>query len=180
MQRRIFLVGPMGAGKSAVGRQLARLLGWPFEDADAWIETRTGVDIPYIFEREGESGFRKREHAAIETLTLQKPLVLATGGGVVMDPDNRRLLAERGIVVYLQATVAQQLARVSHSNNRPLLKTGDPEAILTRLFEMRDPLYREIADLTVTTDNQRVPTVARHVAIQLREQYDIDHEPSCS
>ena len=151
----IFLVGPMGAGKTTIGRKLADLRGASFVDSDHEIEARTGVDIPYIFEKEGEAGFRKREKQMIDELSQRNGIVLATGGGAILDPDNRQALAARGYVVYLHATVEQQLARTARANNRPLLKAGaDRRQILTQLFEIRDPLYRQIADLVLPTDHR--------------------------
>src|SRR5256885_11031311 len=129
----VFLIGPMGSGKTAVGRHLSRALGLPFYDSDGEIERRTGVDIPFIFEKEGEAGFRQREREAIEALTLLARIVLATGGGAVLLPENRRHLAERGCVVYLQTSVAQQAQRVRHGRNRPLLSDGDTSARLGQL-----------------------------------------------
>jgi shikimate kinase len=162
-KRNIFLIGPMGSGKSAVGRQLARLLDAPFYDSDIEIEKRTGVDIPYIFEKEGESGFRLREREAIESLTLLEPLVLATGGGAVLLPENRAHLAERGCVVYLQTSVEQQVNRVRHMRNRPLLNNVDSTDKLTQLMAERAQLYSEIADLTVATDGRRIQSVAEEI-----------------
>jgi len=153
----------MGSGKTAVGRQLARALGVPFYDSDAEVERRTGVDIPFIFEKEGEAGFRAREREAIEALTRLEPIVLATGGGVVLLPENRRHLAERGCVVYLETSVPQQAERVRHGRNRPLLEQGDVAGRLSTLMDMRSPLYGEIADLTVSTDGRRVPAVAEEI-----------------
>jgi shikimate kinase len=159
----VFLIGPMGSGKTAVGRQLARSLGMPFYDSDAEVERRTGVDIPFIFEKEGEAGFRAREREAIEALTRLEPIVLATGGGVVLLPENRRHLAERGRVVYLETSVTQQAERVRHGRNRPLLAHGDVAGRLGALMDVRSPLYSEIADLTVSTDGRRVPAVAEEI-----------------
>jgi shikimate kinase len=159
----IFLIGPMGSGKTAVGRALARALGMPFHDSDAEVERRTGVDIPFIFEKEGEAGFRAREREAIETLTRLERIVLATGGGAVLLPENRRHLAERGCVVYLQTSVTQQADRVRHGRNRPLLQQGDIAGRLGALMDVRSPLYSEIADLTVSTDGQRVPAVTEEI-----------------
>jgi shikimate kinase len=159
----IFLVGPMGSGKTAVGRQLARLLGVPFHDSDAEIEKRTGVDIPFIFEREGEPGFRLREREAIEALTQLEPIVLATGGGAVLAEENRRLLAERGTVIYLETSLSQQLQRVGTGKGRPLLSVDDLPERLKRLRVEREPLYREIADHCVPTDRRRVAKVAEHI-----------------
>ncbi|MGH8267161.1 MAG: shikimate kinase [Steroidobacteraceae bacterium] len=163
----VFLVGPMGSGKTAVGRHLARALGLPFYDSDAEIERRTGVDIPFIFEKEGEAGFRQREREAIEALTQLERIVLATGGGAVLLPENRRRLAERGCVVYLQTSVTQQADRVRHGRNRPLLHEGDITGRLGELMDVRSPLYSEIADLTVPTDGRRVRGVAEHVLREL-------------
>lgn len=157
----------MGAGKSAVGRALARTLKLEFVDTDDEIERRTGVDIPFIFEKEGEAGFRKREAAVVDELTARPDLVLATGGGVVGDPDNRRHLAARGTVVYLHATVAQQLERTRRGRERPMLAEGDPAETLGRLFAERDPLYREIADLVVETDGRRVHHVVEDIRSRL-------------
>jgi shikimate kinase len=160
----IYLIGPMGSGKTAVGRALARSLGVPFHDSDAEVERRTGVDIPFIFEKEGEAGFRTREREAIEALTLIEPIVLATGGGAVLSPENRRHLAERGCVVYLETSVTQQADRVRHGRNRPLLQhPGDIADRLGALMDVRSPLYGEIADLTVPTDGRRVPTVVEEI-----------------
>ena len=145
------LVGPMGAGKSTVGRRLAARLGLEFIDSDAEIERRCGVDIPLIFELEGEAGFRAREKAMIGELATRDGIVLATGGGAVLDSDNRRALAAGGTVIYLYTPVAEQLRRVGGDRHRPLLATADPEARLTELLHQRDPLYREIADRVIDT-----------------------------
>jgi shikimate kinase len=141
----LFLVGPMGSGKSAVGRQLARILGLAFVDADAEIERRTGVDISYIFEREGEQGFRQREAAVIDELSGREGVVLATGGGAVLDPRTRERLRARGRVVYLRASVNQQLMRTRHSSHRPLLANPDPRGTLEHLMVERAPLYEGVA-----------------------------------
>lgn len=145
----IYLVGLMGAGKTTVGRQLAKRLGRRFADSDQEIEARTGVRIPVIFEIEGESGFRAREMQAVEALTHENNLVMATGGGVVLDPRNRANLANTGIVIYLCAQPAQLFERTRYNRNRPLLQVADPLARLQELFVQRDPLYREIADIVV-------------------------------
>lgn len=164
----IFLIGPMGSGKSAVGRSLARHLGKPFYDSDTEIVRRTGVDIPYIFEKEGEPGFRQREREAIEALAALRGIVLATGGGAVMLPENRRLLAESGYVIYLETSVAQQVERVQHGRHRPLLSNVDPAVRLEELMTVRDPLYRSIADITVRTDGRRVKSVAEDIVRTIR------------
>jgi shikimate kinase len=163
----VFLIGPMGSGKTAVGRHLARTLHLPFHDSDAEIERRTGVDIPFIFEKEGEAGFRQREREAIEALTLLPGIVLATGGGAVLLPENRRHLAERGCVVYLETSVAQQADRVRHGRHRPLLAAGDASSRLGQLMNARAPLYSEIADLVVSTDGRRVHSVAEEILREL-------------
>jgi shikimate kinase len=159
----IFLVGPMGSGKSAVGRRLARELRREFIDSDEVIEQRTGVDIAYVFEKEGEAGFRKRERDVIRELCGKSGIVLATGGGAILSARNRRHLASHGIVVYLHTSVAQQIKRTRRGKERPLLATGDPEVVLTRLLTRRDPLYREIADLIIETDGRTVPAVTREL-----------------
>ncbi len=157
----------MGAGKSAVGRQLGRLLHLDFMDTDDEIEARTGVDIPFIFEKEGEEGFRKREARVIDELTRKDGIVLATGGGAVINAENRSHLGARGFVIYLYTSVEQQLARTNRGSSRPLLESGDRRQILTDLMDYRDPLYREIADLTVDTDRRKVKAVANEILDRL-------------
>ena len=147
----LFLVGPMGAGKSTLGRHLAQVLERPFHDSDRVIEEKTGADIPWIFDVEGEQGFRRRERDVIDELTAIPGIVLATGGGAILDEDNRRHLRERGCVVYLWTPVELQLARTRNDRNRPLLQTGDPRSKLNALLEVRDPLYREVAHAVVST-----------------------------
>jgi len=165
--KNIFLVGPMGAGKSAVGRHLARALHLTFVDSDDEVESRTGVDIAFIFEKEGEEGFRKREAAAIDDLTRLDGVVLATGGGAVMNADTRSNLGGRGFVVYLYTTVDQQVVRTKKGRERPLLENGDPRGTLECLLQKRDPLYREIADLVVETDGRKVHSVASEIIEQI-------------
>ena len=165
--KNIFLIGPMGAGKSAVGRQLARAMHLTFVDSDDEVESRTGVDIAFIFEKEGEDGFRKREAAAIDDLTKMDGVVLATGGGAVIRDDNRSHLGGRGFVVYLYTTVDQQLSRTQKGRDRPLLENGDRHEILRELLAQRDPLYREIADLVVETDGRKVHAVASEIMEQI-------------
>jgi shikimate kinase len=165
----LFLIGPMGAGKSAVGRQLARMLHLDFVDSDEEIEARTGVDIPFIFEKEGEEGFRKREARVIDDLSQLEGIVLATGGGAVSNADSRNRLGARGFVIYLYTSVKQQLERTNRGRERPMLENGDPAEVLERLMVERDPLYREIADLVVNTDGRRVQTVAREIQQAIAE-----------
>jgi len=160
----IFLIGPMGSGKTAVGRQLARMLNLEFIDSDVEIEARTGVDIPLIFEKEGEAGFRERERETLDALTSRDGIVLATGGGAVLKPANRANLSQRGCVVYLQTSVDQQLERTRHGRQRPLLYTSDPRTRLRDLLEERRPLYESTADLIVSTDGRRVQAVAEEIA----------------
>jgi len=157
----------MGAGKSAVGRQLARMLHLNFMDSDDEIESRTGVDISFIFEKEGEEGFRKREAKVIDDLSKIEGLVLATGGGAVVDPQNRSNLGARGFVVYLYTTVEQQLVRTQKGRDRPLLENGDRKKILEDLMTERDVMYREIADLIVETDGRKVKAVANEILERL-------------
>jgi shikimate kinase len=166
--RNIFLVGPMGSGKSAVGRHLARLLRFTFMDSDADIEAKTGVDIAFIFEKEGEGGFRVRERESIERLTRLDSIVLATGGGAVIEEENRRLLAERGMVVYLETSIDQQLERTRHARHRPLLNDTDPEQKLRELMQRRAALYHEIAAFTVSTNGRRVQLVAEEIYHEFR------------
>ncbi|MCI0399759.1 MAG: shikimate kinase AroK [Gammaproteobacteria bacterium] len=166
----IFLVGPMGAGKSTIGRELAKQLKLEFLDSDQEIEKRTGVDIPFIFEIEGEEGFRKREKQIIDELTQVQGIVLATGGGAVLDPDNRARLVSRGFVIYLHAPIEQLLERTFLDRKRPLLQNEDPRQKMEHLIEKRDPLYRDVADLIVETGRRTVRRVVneicQHRAIQ--------------
>jgi shikimate kinase len=166
----IFLVGPMGSGKTAVGRSLARLLDYPFLDSDHEIETRTGADIPLIFEREGEAGFRRREHEVIAELTSRMNIVLATGGGAVLNPDTRRMLRAYGWVVYLETSVAQQAERAGRTRHRPLLHGADPQQRLEELMQVREPLYREVADFVISTTRRRVPMVAESILAAFRSE----------
>jgi len=165
----IYLIGPMGSGKTAVGRALARVLRLTFYDSDVEIERRTGVDIPYIFEKEGEAGFREREREVIDALTGLHSVVVATGGGAVLLEDNRLRLAQRGRVVYLKTGIKQQLERTRHGRQRPLLYTDDPEAKLQELMALRAPLYESIASITVETDGRHVRAVAEDIVHHLTD-----------
>ena len=163
----IFLIGLMGAGKSTVGRLLARKLDRRFIDSDHALEERCGVKIPTIFEMEGESGFRKREAQIINDLTLEKKIVLATGGGAVLLPENRKVLAERGTVIYLHANPIELWHRTKGGEGRPLLQNGDPKKTLENLYAVRDPLYREIADFTIETGKPSVNQLVSSLLMQL-------------
>jgi shikimate kinase len=165
----IFLVGMMGAGKTSVGRVLAKRLQKTFYDSDHVIENRTGVKIPVIFEIEGEAGFRVRESAVVDELTAQCDIVLATGGGTVLSEKNRETMRARGTVVYLRASVRDLLNRTRHDKNRPLLQATDPRARLSELYEKRDPLYREVAHLTVDTGNQSLTSLVSRLCQLLLE-----------
>jgi len=163
----IFFVGLMGAGKTTVGRAVARRLGRPFFDSDHEIEARTGARIPVIFELEGEAGFRERESQVIAELTAREAVVLATGGGAVLRPENRALLHERGLVVYLRANPHDLWLRTRKDKNRPLLQTEDPKAKLEALYSERDPLYRECAHFIVETGRPSVNGLVNMVLMQL-------------
>ncbi|MCU7553315.1 shikimate kinase AroK [Alteromonas sp. ASW11-19] len=162
-KRNIFLVGPMGAGKSTIGRHLADELHLDFYDSDQEIERRTGADIAWIFDLEGEDGFRKREENVIYDLTDKQGIVLATGGGSVVNKSVRNRLSARGIVVYLQTTIDKQVARTQRDKRRPLLQNGNPEQVLKDLAEERNPMYEEVADYIVDTDDQSARAVANQI-----------------
>jgi shikimate kinase len=162
-KRNIFLVGPMGAGKSTIGRHLADELHLDFYDSDQEIEKRTGADIAWIFDLEGEDGFRKREEGIINDLTDKQGIVLATGGGSIVSKNVRNRLSARGIVVYLQTTIDKQVARTQRDKRRPLLQNNDPEQVLRDLAEQRNPLYTEVADYVVETDDQSARAVANQI-----------------
>lgn len=161
------MVGPMGAGKTTIGKYLAQQLNLQFADTDTEIESRTGADIPWIFDVEGEEGFRVREQQAVEEMTLWDNVLLATGGGVIMRQENRSVLAARGFVVYLHATVEEQVRRTHRDRRRPLLQSGDPQQILSDLMAVRDPLYREISDHVIDTDGCSPRTVAQKLVREL-------------
>lgn len=165
--RNVILVGPMGSGKSTIGRLLAKELRLTFKDSDKEIEQRTGADIPWIFDVEGEAGFREREQAMIGELCTNDGIVLATGGGAVLRLENRTALRSGGRVVYLHASVAQQLERTSRDRNRPLLRAADPGQVLSELMVIRDPLYREVADLVVETDERPPRMVVEEILDRL-------------
>ena len=166
----IILVGPMGAGKSTVGRNLAQLLRRPFVDIDNAIEERCGANIPWIFDVEGEEGFRTRETAMLsEVLSSSEPTVVATGGGVVMREENRRLLVTGGTVVYLSATLAQLAKRTAKDTSRPLLQVDDPVAVLEQLLQKRDPLYRQVADIVVSSAEGPPGRLARSLVDTLQD-----------
>lgn len=167
-KRNVFLIGPMGAGKSTIGRQLAQMLNMDFLDSDAVIEERAGADIDWIFDIEGESGFRKREERVINELTQSQGLVLSTGGGSILSKENRNALSARGIVVYLETSVDKQFERTQRDKKRPLLQTEDPYQVLQNLAKIRNPLYEEIADIKLQTDEQ----TAKVVATQIIEMMD--------
>lgn len=164
---RIFLIGLMGAGKSTIGRLLAREFGLDFIDSDHEIEARNGVPVATIFELEGEAGFRARERKVIHELTERDRIVLATGGGAVIDPDNRRDLGARGFVIYLHARPENLFMRLRNDRLRPLLQTADPRGRLLQLYRERDPWYREVADLTVDTGRQSASKLARHIVARM-------------
>ncbi len=165
----VFIVGPMGAGKTTIGRLLAKQLGREFVDSDWYIESQTGADIAWIFAKEGEAGFRERETKAIDELTLQSKIVLATGGGAVMSSENRDYLHQRGVVVYLNAPVEVQMARTAKDKSRPLLQQPNPKQILQNLYQIRDPLYRQVAHIIMPTGH----TYPRHMVNQLLQQLEL-------
>lgn len=168
IMKSIILIGPMGAGKTAIGRQLARRLSLPFFDTDEVVQQRTGVDIPLIFELEGEAGFRRREEAVVSDLVAGEPAVIATGGGVVVSAGNRAKMREGGFVVFLETSVEWQLSRTRRGHHRPLLATDDPRARLEEIYRTREALYRQCAHLAVLTDGRRVSTVAGDLEAKLR------------
>jgi len=166
-EQSIFLVGPMGVGKTTIGRQLAKLLDFDFIDSDHEIEVKSGASIPWIFDVEGEQGFRQREQAMISELSQRTRIVLATGGGAVIREENRRVLQRRGIVVYLKADVDELLRRTAHDKNRPLLQTDDPKATLTALIAEREPCYIEVADIVLDTQRKNSGSTASYLLKQI-------------
>lgn len=159
----VFLIGPMGAGKTTVGSMLAKAMGREFLDSDAVLQERTGVTVSEIFEHEGEQGFRRREREVIAELVERKNIVLATGGGAVLDADNRRLLASRGTVIYLRVPLEAQLQHLRADRTRPLLQDGNPEEVLKRLSLEREPLYRELSDYQVNMDGLTVRAACENI-----------------
>jgi len=167
----IFLVGPMGAGKSTIGRQLAEALGYRFLDSDQEIQRRTGVDISTIFEYEGEAGFRQRERQILEELAQHDGIVLATGGGAVLSPENRQCLAARGFVIYLHCSPEQQHARTARDRNRPLLAgAADPLDKLREIMAEREPIYRQVADMVVSTERRGTASVVKEIRRRLETE----------
>jgi shikimate kinase len=164
----LFLVGPMGAGKTTIGRFLANSLDLEFVDLDSEIEQRCGANIPWIFDVEGEEGFRKREGQLLEEITARKGILLATGGGVVLTENNRELLKARGFVVYLNASVDQLLERTAHDRNRPLLQVDNPRTVIEQLISDRDPLYHEVANLVVMTERRKPQLVSEDIVAEVR------------
>lgn len=167
--KKIFLIGPMGAGKTTIGRYLARVLGLPFIDTDVEIEKRCGTNIPWIFDVEGENGFREREHKILVEVCSMTPCVIATGGGIVIREDNRKLLIKEGVSIYLQASVSHQMNRISNDRSRPLIREGDPGEVLKKLLITRDPLYREVAEFVFPTDAGKPKITANKIAQKLQK-----------
>jgi len=168
----LFFVGPMGAGKTTIGRRVAEFLGLPFFDLDHEIEVHTGATVALIFELEGESGFRQREQAVLAEFAARDGIVLATGGGAVLAEENRRILRERSFVVYLETTLDDQLARLARDRKRPLLAAPDRRERLRSLAATRNPLYQEVADLTVPAGHHRnVVALAQKLAADLAQSW---------
>jgi shikimate kinase len=171
----VFLVGPMGSGKSTIGRHLAELLHKRFQDSDHEIEARTGAAIPLIFEIEGEAGFRRRESSMLDELTVQNDIVLATGGGAVLSEQNRELLRARGVVVYLHAPIDTLLHRTQRDRNRPLLQNTDRRVKFEEIMSVREPLYRATADVVINTSDRSPTAVAREIVARLQERNTHDN-----
>lgn len=159
----LFLIGPMGAGKTTIGLQLARSLGKVFYDSDHYVQEKAGVDINWIFDVEGEDGFRKRELRAINELCQYDNIVLATGGGAILRAENREVLSSRGFVVYLNASLTEQFERVKHDQNRPMVRTENRQQRLQELHDIRAPLYQSVADVEVFTDSRQAKMVVREI-----------------
>ena len=165
----IILIGPMGSGKTSTGKMLAKEMGYVFLDTDEEVTKRTGVSIAYIFDVEGEEGFRKRECLALKECLNDNNTVLSTGGGIVLSKENRDLLQDRGTVVYLQTSIRSQVKRTASTNNRPLLQNKDPEETLEKLMLTRAPLYEEIADITIMTDNKSLQEMSKEIQRTINE-----------
>ena len=165
----IILIGPMGSGKTSTGRMLAKEMGYAFADTDEEVTKRTGVSIAYIFDVEGEEGFRKRECLALKECLNDNNTILSTGGGIVLSKENRDLLQDRGKVVYLQTSIRFQVKRTASTNNRPLLQNKDPEETLEKLMLTRAPLYEEIADITIMTDNKSLQEMSKEIQRAINE-----------
>ena len=174
----LILVGPMGAGKTSIGRRLAERFGLEFVDADQAIVERTGATINAIFEHVGEAGFREREQATLAQLLSCEGMLVSTGGGAVLDPDNRKLMHERGFVVYLRVSVDAQLKRLGRDRTRPLLQSGDREQVLRNLSEHREPLYAEVADLMLDTDGLSPGSATSTLAHLLATQWQRTGQPA--
>lgn len=172
--RRIYLVGPMGAGKTTIGKLLSEELGLEFKDADREIEERSGVDIPWIFDREGEAGFRLRESSALEQLSHMDGVLISTGGGAVLMPQNRELMRRTGTVIYLHTTVREQVRRTARDRKRPLLQSGDPAKVLAELMAVREPLYREVAHVVIETDSRGPKYVVQELTRRLQDSGEVD------
>lgn len=167
----IFLVGLMGAGKSTIGRQLARELDKQFRDSDSEIEKRTGVSIDVIFDIEGEQGFRRRETGVLRELVEEQGIVLATGGGAVLASENRQLLSDNGVIIYLKATAAHLAGRVRLDRRRPLLQSGDKLAKIGELLRAREPVYQQLADMVIETNNKSVPRVVKEISRTVKRDH---------
>ena len=165
----IILIGPMGSGKTSTGRILAKEMGYAFADTDEEVTKRTGVSIAYIFDVEGEEGFRKRECLALKECLNDNNTILSTGGGIVLSKENRDLLQDRGTVIYLQTSIHSQLKRTASTNNRPLLQNKNPEETLEKLMLTRAPLYEEIADITIMTDNKSLQEMSKEIQRAINE-----------
>lgn len=176
----IFLVGMMGAGKTTVGKLLAQQLGKVFVDSDEEIQQRTGVTIPHIFDVEGEAGFRQREASVIQDLVLLDNIVLATGGGTVLNENSRVALCCNGIVVYLKSTIHDLWQRTRHDRNRPLLQTADPHTKLKNMYEQRDPLYAQVANLVMLTGKQSAQSLVLHLQQELNQYSKANHHNHCN
>ena len=170
MQTNIFLVGPMGAGKTSVGRYLAKQLNLHFYDSDEEIEKKTGVSLNWLFDLEGLDGYRQREMRTIDELSSLNKIVLSTGGGCVETPQVREFLRQRGVVVYMEVSLDTQLGRLKRDKKRPLLQGDNPQDVLIRLWEEREPIYEEIADFTVVTDNRSVRDVCEDILNWLKSK----------